>query len=111
MADLQGCTSLCDVRQILSSFPSRIEEVYEHSWQRVAEQPPAQARQAQACLSWVISAARSMTVEEVRYAAATSLKTFQLDQTQLVPIDILVSSCRGLLVVDEETQLVRLVRE
>ena len=52
-----------------------------------------------------------MKVQEIRHAAATCLETNQFYSDRLVPIETLVSSTRGLLIVDEETQLVRLVRQ
>ena len=52
-----------------------------------------------------------MTIEELRHAVATSPDTHKFDRKRLIPTSTLISLCNGLVVVEEETKLVRLVRK
>jgi hypothetical protein len=52
-----------------------------------------------------------MKVEELQHAAAICLETQKFDAERVVHEDTLLTLCRGLLVVEEETGVVRLVRE
>lgn len=52
-----------------------------------------------------------MTLTELQHAAAVCLDNQRFDPGRLVHKDTLVALCHGLLVVDEDTSLVRLVRE
>ena len=109
MAALQECASLHDVKESLAHFPAHIEDAYIQTWKRILRQP--QSEVVQDCLLWVLCAARSMTVDELQHAIATSPKTRHFDPDRLVPVDTLVALSSGLLVVDEKTRLVRLVRK
>ncbi|KAH6901093.1 hypothetical protein BKA70DRAFT_1569155 [Coprinopsis sp. MPI-PUGE-AT-0042] len=64
---------------------------------------------AKAVLIWVLHASRSMTVEELRRAVATSPNTHKFQPDRVVPSTTLISLCRGLVTVEEESGLVRLV--
>ncbi|KAH6909937.1 hypothetical protein BKA70DRAFT_1425651 [Coprinopsis sp. MPI-PUGE-AT-0042] len=51
-----------------------------------------------------------MRVEELERAVATSPETHKFEASRLVSGATLMSLCRGLITVEEESQLVRLVR-
>ncbi|KAH6910064.1 hypothetical protein BKA70DRAFT_1100719 [Coprinopsis sp. MPI-PUGE-AT-0042] len=109
MAALRECTSVHDVRETLANFPAQIEDVYLDTWRRINDQSPNKRLLARCCLLWVLNTARSIKVDELRYAVAISSQTYKFDPNRLVSRDVLIAPCRGLLVVDEETKLVRLV--
>lgn len=52
-----------------------------------------------------------MTIEELECAVATSPETHKFESHRLVPGAIFISLCRGLITVEEESSLVRLVRK
>lgn len=100
------------MRETLANFPPKIEDVYRATWRRiVGEASEGKGVHAENCIIWVLNALYSMTVTELQYAAAVCLETHKFDPTKLVHQDTLVDLCRGLLVVDQETALVRLVRQ
>ena len=72
---------------------------------------PHLAQLARATLFWVLNAERSMTLRELERAVATSPDTFKFEPHRVVPGETLIAACRGLLVLEEESQIVRLVRE
>jgi hypothetical protein len=111
LAALQHCTTIHDVRETLVNFPPEIQKVYRHTWMRILDQPSNKGIRAQNCIIWVLHAPKSMTVAELQHLSAICLETQEFDPDRIIHIDTIIELCRGLLVVDEETSLVRLVRE
>ncbi|KAH6905323.1 ankyrin repeat-containing domain protein [Coprinopsis sp. MPI-PUGE-AT-0042] len=103
------CLSAQDVRETLEQFPSEIEDVYIQTWNRILGQHPRHISQARALLLWVLSAQRSMTIEELQRALATSPDTHTFEPGRMVPEAALFGLCRGLVTLEEESRLVRLV--
>ncbi|KAH6916394.1 hypothetical protein BKA70DRAFT_1092729, partial [Coprinopsis sp. MPI-PUGE-AT-0042] len=103
------CLSAEDVRETLKEFPPSIEDVYRQTWVRISHQSRKHAPLAKAVLVWVLNAARSMTIEELERAVATSPDTHKFTPSRVVPGTTLVSICGGLITVEEESRLVRLV--
>ncbi|KAH6916395.1 hypothetical protein BKA70DRAFT_1140544, partial [Coprinopsis sp. MPI-PUGE-AT-0042] len=103
------CLSAQDVTDTLEAFPSSIEDVYRRTWARISNQIRKHASLAKAVLVWVLNASRSMTIEELERAVATSPDAHRFEPRQLVPGTTLVSLCGGLITVEEESRLVRLV--
>ena len=110
---ISQCSSLQDVKDILAEFPAHIDDVYHRTWQRICGQTSRQIWLAKAVLVWVLNASRSMTVDELRQAVAASHDqvNHQFEPGQLVSETTLITLCCGLVVVEEESRLVRLVRE
>jgi ankyrin repeat domain-containing protein 50 len=98
-------------RRTLQTFPSKIEEVYLFTWDRILKQNAEQVLLAKSVILWVLNASRLMTVEELRMAVAISPDTYKFEADRVVPDATLISLCRGLVTVEEESRLVRLVRE
>jgi ankyrin repeat domain-containing protein 50 len=111
MAALRECGSVYDVNQTLEQFPADIKEVYLQTWKRIVDKPSSNNLLAQRCITWVLFATRSLTVEELRHAVAANPVTHSFEESRIVDKDTLVAPCRGLLTIDEETNLVRLVHK
>ncbi|KAH6908773.1 hypothetical protein BKA70DRAFT_1400323 [Coprinopsis sp. MPI-PUGE-AT-0042] len=92
---LGQCFSAQDVRRTLEAFPSSIEGVYRHTWARITNEGRKHVSLVQAVL-----VGSSMRQDPYTHK-------FKLDQ--LVPGTTLVSLCRGLITVEEESGLVRLI--
>ncbi|KAH6916346.1 hypothetical protein BKA70DRAFT_1216542 [Coprinopsis sp. MPI-PUGE-AT-0042] len=108
---LGECFSEQDVRETLKSFPSSIDDVYRQTWARISNESRKHASLAKAVLVWVLNASRSMTIEELERAVATSPDTHKFEAGRLVPGTTLISLCGGLITVEDESGLVRLVRD
>ncbi|KAH6889033.1 ankyrin repeat-containing domain protein [Coprinopsis sp. MPI-PUGE-AT-0042] len=106
---LGECLSAQDVTDTLKAFPSSIEDVYRQTWARISNESHKHASLAKAVLVWVLNASRSMTIDELERAVATSPDTHKFEPRRLVPETTLVSLCGGLIAVEEESRLVRLV--
>ena len=100
-----------DVRDTLDDFPSSIEDVYLQTWDRICSQSPRLVGLAKAILVWVLNASRSMKIEELEHAVATSPTTYKFEPAKVVSGTTLMALCRGLVIYEEESQIIRLVRE
>lgn len=107
---LRKCLSAREVRDVLETFPSDLEELYTRAWNRILERNPDHVSLARCVLVWVLNAARPMSPEELECAVATSLQTFKFESDTLVHGMSLVSLCRGLLTFENESRVIRLVR-
>jgi hypothetical protein len=108
---LRECTNRQDVETALMHFPPQIKDVYIQTWTRITSQPSGKASLAVNVLTWVTYATRSLTIEELRHAIASCPETYSFDQKRLVTVEMIVAVCCGLLAIEKETDIVRLVRE
>ncbi|KAH6884775.1 hypothetical protein BKA70DRAFT_1574805 [Coprinopsis sp. MPI-PUGE-AT-0042] len=106
---LRDCVSVHDVEKTLEGFPPRIEDVYSQTWSRILDQTPTNTLIAKNALVWVLCAARSLTIDELRHAVATCPETHKFDRSRLVNKALLMGLCRGLVNVEENTNVVRFV--
>lgn len=111
LATLREFTSSRQVKETLASFPTDINDLYRQTWQRILGQAHGKAVLARNALTWVLYATRSLTLQEFREVVATCPDTHKYEPERLVPEGVLVGICQGLVIVEEETMLVRLVRK
>ena len=111
MDSLRPCISLHQTKRILEDFPSQIKDAYLQTWDRILDEGEECVLLVKLVLLWVLNAKRAMTLRELERAAAISPHNFKFESDRLVPGATLIAMCRGLLVVEEESQIVRLVRE
>ncbi len=60
-------------------------------------------------LSWIVCAKRPLTTLELRHALAVEDGDFELGEDNLHETEEVVSVCAGLVTVDEESDIIRLV--
>ena len=63
---------------------------------------------AKKILAWISFAVRSLLIKELQEALAVEPKTSKLDETNMQDEDLLTDVCAGLVVVDKQSQIVRL---
>jgi Ankyrin repeats (3 copies)/Ankyrin repeats (many copies) len=76
---------------------------------RIEGQIPNSRELAKQVLSWIACAKRPLTTLELRYALAVELDETELDVDNFPEIEDMVSVCAGLVTVDEESDIIRLV--
>ena len=64
---------------------------------------------AKQVLSWITCARRPLTTLELRYALAVEVDESELDEENLPEIENMISVCAGLVTLDEESDIIRLV--
>jgi hypothetical protein len=101
-----------DAREIIQHLPEDRDDVYGNTMKRVEAQPDKSRKLAEYVFSWIIYAYRQLSPEELQHAVAVSSYDMRnMDPDALVNEAILTSVCAGLVVVDKESNVVRLVRK
>lgn len=77
--------------------------------ERIEGQLKDEVEVAKQVLSWIICARRPLTTFELEHALAVELGESQLDIDNLCRVEYMVSVCAGLVVVDDESKVIRLV--
>jgi hypothetical protein len=82
---------------------------YTEAMERINGQKAGFRQLAEKVLSWIICAKRPLTITELQEAIAVEDGDSELDKDNLPEVDDMVSVCCGLVTVDEESNIIRLV--
>ena len=77
--------------------------------ERIEGQVNDQEELAKQVLSWIICAKRPLTTVELEHAIAVEVGELELDEENIPQIEDMVSVCAGLVTIDKESKIVRLV--
>ena len=110
---LADAITVREVRITLRNLPKDTGSMYDETMKRVEGQTENCKTLAKHVLSWIIYAYRPLTLNELQHAIAVSSDSMmtKLEPDALVDEKILTSVCAGLIVVDAERRIVRLVRK
>jgi hypothetical protein len=98
------------IRTALKELSSNAyDDAYNDAMKRIEGQLAGEKKLAKQVLSWITCAKRPLTTSEVEHALAVELGELQFDEENLSPIEDMVSVCAGLVTVDEESTIIRLV--
>ncbi|RSM08732.1 hypothetical protein CEP52_004457 [Fusarium oligoseptatum] len=86
-----------------------LDYAYQQAMERINNQKPGLREIALQVLAWITCAKRPLTQLELQYALAVELDTLQLDEENLPDIQGTVSACCGLVTIDNESNIIRLV--
>ncbi|CAG2000637.1 unnamed protein product [Fusarium graminearum] len=113
--------TLNDIRSAMETFQKQsqrsgedqkvqvLARAYGQAMERINEQMPGKKELAMKVLSWITCAKRQLTTSELQHALATKTGKSELDHGDLTHIGDMVSVCAGLVTVDEESGIIRLV--
>ncbi len=104
-------TTLRSLREAAESGPITLDELYLEAWNRVTNQNTDSQQDAQEAICWLTCSFRQLRVQELRHAIATKQGDKVMDEENLMNFDRLIRSCAGLVTVDQESQVVRLVHQ
>ena len=76
---------------------------------RINEQKSGSRRLAQNVLSWITCAKIPLSTSKLQHALAVEVDNCGLDEENLTQIEDMVSVCAGLVTVDEESKIIRLI--
>lgn len=108
---LNGCLNLKSLMKTLDSLPSGINEMYRRTMCRISDQSAEEAALAKLTLLWLTHAQRSLKIEELQDALATSFRDGSYDADAVTESDVILATCCGLVTIDESSREVRLIRE
>ena len=109
---LMSQPTLGHIKQALQNLPQGmkgLDETYEQAMRRIAGQEKGYQELAKQVLSWVTYAKRALSTAEVQHALAVKPGMLELNKDFLPEVEILNSICAGLVTIDEESSIVRLV--
>ncbi|CAI7580523.1 unnamed protein product [Penicillium viridicatum] len=86
-----------------------LDNAYEQAMERIQGQVPEHRKLATQVLSWISCARRRLTLAELQHALGVEENTSELDEDAIPNLGLIVSTCTGLVVVDMESDVVRLV--
>ncbi|KAJ5745670.1 ankyrin repeat protein [Penicillium odoratum] len=86
-----------------------LSRAYDQAIHRINEQKTGFRELANKTLAWITNAQRPLTTSELQHALGVEVGEPELDKDNLPEIEDLVSVCAGLVTVDEESDIVRLV--
>ena len=93
----------------LSGGFNALNLAYDGAIERIKSQLPEDSELAMNVLSWIVFAQRRLTTKEMRHALAVELGTAELDLDNVLDVEDMALVCAGLVMVDEETDIIRLV--
>ncbi|CAH0025863.1 unnamed protein product [Clonostachys rhizophaga] len=86
-----------------------LSEAYDQALDRIKAQKTGFRQLGERTLLWITCAKRPLTVSELRHALAVEHQTDKLDKDNIPETEDMVSACAGLVTVDEESEIIRLV--
>ena len=111
---LFGQVNVKKLKEALENLPKGLNDMYQAIWDRIFLKQDEQ-RQVIACtaLTWITYAKELLEVDQLLHAVAVDLDPdiSDIDSDDLIDVDTLLSSCLGLVVVNEKTGTIRLVHE
>ncbi|KAJ7706788.1 hypothetical protein B0H17DRAFT_918495, partial [Mycena rosella] len=97
------------VRDALSSMPGNLDSIYDEVVERINRQSEDDKKLAWCTLSWVTNAKRPLRPSELREALAVEPGATDLDPDNLLDIDMILSVCAGLVVINQADKRLRLI--
>ena len=99
-----------EIRDALDKLAEEIDPAYEQVMVRIENQARPYTDLARKVLSWITYACQQLSVMELQHALAVAPGRSSVDD-YIYPSSKLTAVCAGLVVIDEESQIVRFVRK
>jgi hypothetical protein len=109
MASLSTKPNRKAVREALEKLPEQLDSTYDEVMRRIENQNSDDRKIAQRVLGWISFAKRPLSLLELQHALATEPRTESFDEDNVMDQELITSTCAGLVFVDEESNIVRLV--
>ena len=93
----------------LASGSRAYDHAYEDAMERINGQIKDQEELAKQVLSWITCAKRPLATIELQHALAVEIGESHLDKDNLPDVEDIFSVCAGLVTVDDESKIIRLV--
>ncbi|KAJ7278147.1 ankyrin repeat domain-containing protein [Mycena rebaudengoi] len=97
------------VREALKSLPTDLEQTYKEAMDRIESQSQDDRNIAKRVLIWIANAKRPLSVAELQEAIAIEPGTKTLDRDGLLDLEIILSVCAGLVVINHADGSVRFI--
>ena len=98
-----------ELKESLQCLPKDLDKTYDNALERIKQQDSRKLARADQVLTLLNCAKRPLKLEEMRQALSIRRGDTFLDPEALPKTETLISTCCGLVVVEDESQIVRLV--
>jgi ankyrin repeat protein len=101
-----------DVLFTLNQLPKGVEalkDAYDKAIEQINKQLPGDCLLARRALSWITYAQRPLTTKELCHAVSIEQGDKSIDSDDIYDVESVISVCAGLVTVDEESNIIRLV--
>jgi hypothetical protein len=98
-----------DIIKALEELPKGIDETYDEIMNRIKSQPAKEAELAKRVLGWITYAKEPLTTKQLQQALSITLDSTAPDEDAETHEQILMSSCLGIVTIDSNSNLIRLV--
>lgn len=98
------------VTQALQDLPMDLNDAYEKTYKMLRSRGAGVWRQVERALIWVVYTERPLHRTEFKHALAMD-SGLDIDSLSTAQEDRIISYCEGLVVIDETSQLIRLIRK
>ena len=98
-----------DVEKGLTELPGELNSTYDQIFKRINSQGEEDEELARSVLSWLTFAHRPLTVTMLQQALAINPGDSSFEEDAIIHEESLLSVCAGLVVIDEETSIIRFV--
>src|SRR5437667_2513163 len=109
MDSLAKKTSRRHVREAAKNLPEKLDEIYDEAMRRIEWQDHEDVYLAKQILCWISFAFRPLTVAEIQHALAVRPGDTDIDEEAFPDEELLVSVCVGLVTIEPESNIIRLV--
>ncbi len=109
MDSLCSKMTIRDLRKALKILPTGLEESYNHAMDRIDLQDQEPKQLAYRILYWISYTLRPLAVEELRHALGVEPEESEFDEENLIDEGDLIAVCAGLVTMEPESQIVRVV--
>ena len=96
-------------REALEMLPSDLYDSFRDIITRIRQRPTASTELGMRVLMWIHFAYRPLKLVELQHALAVKKSHIEFDAGNIPSVTVLLDSCLGLVLVDEETMTVRFV--
>jgi ankyrin repeat protein len=97
------------MRTHLNEAPSGIEDAFQSSIERIEARPKEHRKNAFRLIAWILHAERPLRYDEIKHAFAIEPGNPRPDEEDFIPLASMLRSCAGLVTIDQDTQVLRLV--
>ncbi|CCX16348.1 Similar to ankyrin [Exophiala dermatitidis NIH/UT8656]; acc. no. EHY59712 [Pyronema omphalodes CBS 100304] len=105
-------TSIADRKAALDKMPEKLDAAFRVTIDRIERQTPARSKLGMRVLKWTFLALRQLKTIELRHAFATIDCTSDTLDLDALPFEkFLTECCYGLVIIDKEISLIRLVHK
>ena len=98
-----------EVRRALSHLPQKLDDSYNEIMSRIWSQGEEELKRAKQVLRWISCAKRPLTVIELQSAIGFEKFGLEIDEGELLPEAEMISVCAGIVTVDKQSNIIRLV--